>query len=114
MALDLSKLSDAVTKVAGIAAANATLMAEHAQAQADIDQLTASLIAATTTPAGAVGIAAVAAALVPAPVAPVVPVVAPVAPVAPAVPADAVAVPLTVDELNARIAASNATAKPAV
>ena len=65
MALDLSKLSEAVTAVAGIAQENSQLKAEHAQAQKDVDALTASLIAATTSPAGAVGIAAVSAALDP-------------------------------------------------
>jgi len=63
VALDLSKLSEAVTAVAGIAQENSQLKAEHAQAQKDVDALTASLIAATTSPAGAVGIAAVSAAL---------------------------------------------------
>ena len=65
MALDLSKLSEAVTAVAGIAQENSQLKAEHAQAQKDVDALTASLIAATTSPAGAVGIAAVSATLTP-------------------------------------------------
>ena len=64
MALDLSKLSEAVTAVAGIAQENSQLKAEQVQAQKDVDALTASLIAATTSPAGAVGIAAVSAALV--------------------------------------------------
>jgi hypothetical protein len=63
VALDLSKLSEAVTTVAGIAQENSQLKAEHVQAQKDVDALTASLIAATTSPAGAVGIAAVSAAL---------------------------------------------------
>jgi hypothetical protein len=94
MTLDLSKLSDAVNKVAGLAnqaakhkdaadAANAAaakhkadhdaLLAEIKSAQAAVDTLTASLLAATTSPAEAVGIAAVAAALAPvkAPEAPV-------------------------------------------
>jgi hypothetical protein len=107
MALDLSKLSDAVSKVAGIAAQNKILQDEHVQAQLDIDTLTASLIAATTSPAAAVGLAAVASALAPvAFVAPEAPVAAPVAPVAPVA-------PLTVDELNARIAAANAAAPSA-
>ena len=65
MALDLSKLSEAVTAIAGIAQENSQLKAEQAQAQTEVDALTASLIAASTSPAGAVGIAAVAAALDP-------------------------------------------------
>jgi hypothetical protein len=65
MPLDLSKLSDAVTKVAGIASENAALKQDMTDAQTAVDTLTASLIAATTSPAGAVGIAAVAAALDP-------------------------------------------------
>lgn len=65
MALDLSKLSQAVTSVAGVAQAHALLKAEMAQAQVDVDTLTASLLAAVTSPAEAVGIAAVAAALDP-------------------------------------------------
>jgi hypothetical protein len=97
--LDLTKLTDAVTKVAGVAQAAAAARAEAdavkvslANAQADIDALAERLIAAVDTPAEAVGLAAVAAA------------VAPVAPVAPEAPV----VALTVDELNARIAAQNA------
>jgi hypothetical protein len=98
MTLDLSKLSDAVNKVAGLAnqaakhkeaadtaqataathkAAHDAIVAELQAAQTSVDALTASLLAATTSPAEAVGVAAVAAALAAAPVA------APVAPVAP-------------------------------
>ena len=65
MALDLSKLSEAVTAIAGIAQENTQLKAEQVQAQKDVDALTASLIAASTSPAGAVGLTAVAAALTP-------------------------------------------------
>jgi hypothetical protein len=123
MALDLSKLTDAVTKVAGIAAANKALQDEHTAAQADIDKLTAALLDATTSPAAAVGIAAVAAALAPvapasapnaAPVAPAVQTVGVVSPVAPAAPATVSATgspaPLTLEQLNAQIAARNAAA----
>lgn len=95
MKLDLSKLSDAVTKVASVASAHTALssecealkaeceayVADHKASQEAIDTLTASLIAATTSPAEAVGLAAVAAAV--APVAP--------APEAPVVVADAMA-----------------------
>jgi hypothetical protein len=65
MPLDLSKLSDAVKAVAGVAAENAALKADIAKAQGDVDALTVSLLAATTSPAEAVGVAAVAAALAP-------------------------------------------------
>ena len=81
MALDLTKLSDAVAKVAALAAAHADVsatvasvtaerdaaLADLAAAQHDIDDMTDKLIAAATTPAGAVGLAAVAAAVAPAP-----------------------------------------------
>jgi hypothetical protein len=77
MALDLSKLADAVAKVADLAkshadtsalvtAANAerdALRADIVQAQADVDGLTALLLAAATTPAEAAGLTAVADAL---------------------------------------------------
>lgn len=63
--IDLSKLTEAVTAVAGIAAERDAAVTAVKDAQAGIDALTASLIAATTSPAGAVGIAAVAAALDP-------------------------------------------------
>ena len=63
MALNLSKLTEAVTAVAGIAQMHAQLKADVEQAQKDVDTLTASLIAATTDPAGAVGLAAVSEAL---------------------------------------------------
>lgn len=63
MKLDLSKLTDAVTKVAGIAAERDALVADAKASQEAVDTLTASLIAATTSPAGAVGLAAVASAL---------------------------------------------------
>jgi hypothetical protein len=79
MSLDLSKLSDAVGKVASLAQSHASvkagydaLMKEHSDAQVSIDALTATLVAACTSPAEAVGVAAVAAALAPAP-APVAP-----------------------------------------
>ncbi|MBR1173907.1 hypothetical protein JQ617_08075 [Bradyrhizobium sp. KB893862 SZCCT0404] len=65
MPLDLTRLTDAVTKVAGIAAENASLKKDMNDAQTAVDALTASLIAATTSPAGAVGLAAVSAALDP-------------------------------------------------
>jgi hypothetical protein len=100
--IDLTKLTDAVTKVAGVAQAAANARAEAdaikaalANAQADIDALAAQLIAAVDTPAEAVGLAAVAGALVP------------VAFVAPVDVPTATDVPLTLDELNARIAAQN-------
>jgi hypothetical protein len=86
--LDLSKLTDAVAKVASLASSVSSVAAERdaavqdlVSAQADIDQLTATLLAATTTPAESAGIAAVAAALAvaPAPVdVPVAPAVDPV------------------------------------
>jgi hypothetical protein len=71
--LDLSKLTDAVTKVASLAASVTSLAAEReaavshmAQAQVDVDALTAQLLQATQGPAEAAGIAAVSAALAPA------------------------------------------------
>lgn len=72
MKLDLTKLSDAVAKVAGIAQAHsaltiqvAELKADHKAAQDAIDTLAVSLIAAATSPAEAAGLAAVAAAVAP-------------------------------------------------
>jgi hypothetical protein len=72
MKLDLAKLTDAVTKVASLAQAHADISAKHDALLADhqanqdaIDTLTASLIAATTSPVEAVGLAAVAAAVAP-------------------------------------------------
>lgn len=72
MKLNLSELSKAVTAVAGIAAARDLAVTERnallddaVASQAAVDTLTASLIAATTSPAGAVGLAAVAAAVAP-------------------------------------------------
>jgi hypothetical protein len=70
--LDLTKLSEAVTAVAGVAAerdyARAerdALLEDQRASQEAVDALTVSLIAATSSPAGAVGLAAVAAALDP-------------------------------------------------
>jgi hypothetical protein len=84
--LDLSKLTDAVTKVATMAASVASVAAERdaavadlAQAQTDVDALTAQLLSAATTPAESAGIAAVSAALFVAPA----PVDAPVPPLGP-------------------------------
>lgn len=65
MPLDLSKLSDAVTQVAGVAKRAARAENDIREAQASVDTLTAALLAAVSTPAEAVGIAAVAAALTP-------------------------------------------------
>lgn len=74
MKLDLSKLTDAVTSVAGLAADHAAMVQDLKETQAAIDTLTNSLLAATKTPAEAVGIAAVAAALAtPSPVPPAAP-----------------------------------------
>jgi hypothetical protein len=74
MALDLSKLTDAVAKVADLAKSHGdavALVAQHqaelSQAQHDIDSLVAQLMDAVSTPAEAHGIAAVAAALSPDP-----------------------------------------------
>jgi hypothetical protein len=88
--LDLSKLTDAVTKVAVLASSVASVAAERdaakwlicpaVQAQADVDALTAQLVAAATTPAEAAGLTAVAAALAPVPVSPTLPAADPVAP----------------------------------
>ena len=50
MKLDLTKLTEAVSKVAGIAAENAQLKQDMTDGQAAVDALTASLIAATTSP----------------------------------------------------------------
>jgi hypothetical protein len=110
--LDLSKLSDAVTKVAGIAQANANLAADIAQAQKDVDALTASLIAATSSPAGAVGLAAVSAALAPAaPAAPVSPSPDAAAPVAPVV-APAPAAAPSAEDISAAISRLNQSQRP--
>jgi len=76
MKLNLNDLTKAVSAVAGIANENALMKADMGQAQEAIDALTASLIAAATSPAGAVGLAAVSAALEPSE-----PVSAPVRPV---------------------------------
>ena len=65
MKLNLNELQKAITAVAGIAAENAQMKADMTEAQQTVDALTASLIAATTSPAGAVGLAAVSAALDP-------------------------------------------------
>jgi hypothetical protein len=105
--IDLTKLADAVAKVASLANAHAVLNDIHADAkgalaramadydalkaevtgaQASIDHLVETLLAATTSPAEAVGIVAVAAALsapAVAPSAPVIPAAPPVAPVIP-------------------------------
>ncbi|MGY3589352.1 hypothetical protein [Bradyrhizobium sp. USDA 4350] len=106
MSLDLSKLTDAVAKVADLAKAHADIsalvasanaardaaVADLVQAQKDVDALVAQLLAAAKTPAETAGLTAVAAAILapsPAPVAPVVfdtSVVPPAAPVAPAAP----------------------------
>lgn len=61
--IDLSKLTEAVKSVAGIAADRDRAYAAIKSAQADVDALTASLLAAATSPAEAVGLAAVSAAL---------------------------------------------------
>lgn len=61
--IDLSKLTEAVKSVAGIAAERDRAYAAIKSAQADVDALTASLRAAATSPAEAVGLAAVSAAL---------------------------------------------------
>lgn len=61
--IDLSKLTEAVKSVAGIAAERDRAYAAIKSAQADVDALTASLLAAATSPAEAVGLAAVSAAL---------------------------------------------------
>jgi hypothetical protein len=65
MKLNLMELTKAVSAVVGIASENAQLKQDMTDGQATVDALTASLIAAVTSPAGAVGIAAVAAALDP-------------------------------------------------
>lgn len=90
MPLDLSKLTDAVSKVASLAASVATVAAERdaavadlAQAQTDVDALTAQLLSAATTPAETAGIAAVSAALFVAPAPVDVPSESAVDPVAP-------------------------------
>jgi hypothetical protein len=102
MALDFSKLHDAIGKVADLAKAhadNSAVVAQHkaemADAQTQVDALVEQLLAAAGTPAEQHGIAAVASALgvSPAPgvtpVAPATPAVAPVVTpyVAPAAPA---------------------------
>lgn len=68
--IDLSKLTEAVKAVAGIAAQRDQAVTDRDRAyaaiksaQADVDALTASLLAAATSPAEAVGLAAVSAAL---------------------------------------------------
>jgi hypothetical protein len=63
--LNLNELTKAVSAVAGIANENAQLKQDMKEGQEAIDALTASLIAAATSPAGAVGLAAVSAALDP-------------------------------------------------
>jgi hypothetical protein len=63
MKLNLTELSKAVSAVAGIAAERSALIADAKASQDAVDTLTASLLAATSSPAEAVGIAAVAAAL---------------------------------------------------
>jgi hypothetical protein len=102
--LDLTKLTDAVTKVAKLATDHAATKQAYddasserhaarverdaaleaiAKAQADIDALTSTLIAAAGSPAEATGIAAVADALFVAPaptIAPVIPAINPAAP----------------------------------
>jgi hypothetical protein len=107
MPLDLSKLTDAVAKVAALAQSHADVtstvsavsaardaaIADLVQAQKDVDALTSQLLSAAQSPAEAAGIVAVAAAL---------------APEAPAVPA----APASVEELNAAIARVNT--QPAV
>lgn len=65
MKLNLTELSKAVTAVAGIAAERNALLEDAKASQDAVDTLTASLLAATTSPAEAVGISAVAAALAP-------------------------------------------------
>ncbi|MGZ3675362.1 MAG: hypothetical protein ACXVCO_13735 [Ktedonobacterales bacterium] len=89
MALDFSKLHDAIGRVADLANAHAdvtvlaaTHRAELDGAQKQLDDLVEQLLAAVGSPAEKHGIAAVANALSVAP-APGVTVVAPVAPVAP-------------------------------
>lgn len=92
MSLDLSKLHDAIGKVADLAkshADNSALVAQHkaelAQAQSDVDALVEQLLAAAGSPVEKAGIAAVAQALAVEP-APGVTVIEPVAPVAPVAP----------------------------
>lgn len=111
--IDLTKLTDAVAKVADLAktATDAKAAADAARAdlvtaQAAVDDLADKLIAAAGTPAEALGLAAVAVALA-----------APTSAVAPAMPlsstvAPALPVAASVDELNAAIARINA--QPAV
>jgi septal ring factor EnvC (AmiA/AmiB activator) len=86
MALDLTKLQDAVSKVVSLASSHADVsstvatisaardaaIADLTQAQKDIDDMASRLIAAATTPAEAAGLAAVAQAVAPeAPVNPI-------------------------------------------
>jgi hypothetical protein len=102
--------ADVTSAVAAANAARDAAVADLAQAQKDVDDLTAKLVAAATTPVEAVGLAAVAAAVaVPAApaVAPVAPVVAPV--VSPAVAAAVVAL----DAQPAPLAPAVAPAAPA-
>ena len=89
MALDFSKLHDAIGKVADLAkshADNSVLVAQHTAelnaAQSQVDALVEQLLAAVGTPAVKHGIAAVANALnvAPAPSVTVAPAVVPVAP----------------------------------
>jgi hypothetical protein len=63
MSLDLTKLTNAVSLVAGVAKRATDAEAALVAAQADVDALAAGLIAAVDTPAEAVGLAAVAEAL---------------------------------------------------
>lgn len=61
--IDLTRLTAAVTAVAGIAAERDRYASAIVAAQADVDALTAALVAAVATPAEAVGVAAVSEAL---------------------------------------------------
>jgi hypothetical protein len=65
MKLNLTELSKAVSAVAGVANERNALLEDAKASQEAVDTLTASLIAATTSPAEAVGLAAVAAAVAP-------------------------------------------------
>jgi adenylate kinase len=58
--INLTELTKAVSAVAGVAAERDKLRKVIADTQADIDHLTAALLAAANSPAEAVGIAAVA------------------------------------------------------
>lgn len=84
--IDLTKLQDAVNKVAGLAAAHAQLADDHKANQEAVDTMTAALLAAVGTPAEAVGVTSVAAALHPDALAAdpaIAPHIAPVPPPAP-------------------------------